>query len=91
MNFIRVAVLIVAGSFATFSVAQDRPPGGSVEGTVFNSVTGAGIGGASVVLAGNKSGRYEATSDAAGHFKITGVAPGSYRPDVKKDDGGFQC
>jgi hypothetical protein len=85
MKFIRVAVLIVTGSFATFSVAQDAPSGGIVEGTVINSVTGAGVGGASVVLAGNKSGRYETTSDAAGHFKITGIAAGSYRPDVKKD------
>ncbi len=85
MKSIRVAVLIATGSFAAFSTAQDAPSGGAVEGTVVNSVTGAGIAGASVVLAGNKSGRYEATSDAAGHFKITGVAPGNYRPDVKKD------
>ena len=85
MKSIRVVVLIVTGSFAAYSVAQDALPGGIVEGTVINSVTGAGIGGASVVLAGNKSGRYEATSDVAGHFKITGVASGSYRPDVKKD------
>jgi hypothetical protein len=73
------------GSLAEFSVAQDAQSGGIVEGSVINSVTGAGIGGASIVLAGNKSGRYEATSDAAGHFKIAGVAAGSYRPDVKKD------
>jgi hypothetical protein len=79
------AALIVAGSFAVFSLAQDAPSRGTVEGTVINTVTGAGIGGASVVLAGNRSGRYETTSDAAGHFKITGIAPGSYRPDVKKD------
>jgi Carboxypeptidase regulatory-like domain len=85
MKSIRVAVLIATGSFAAFSAPQDAPSGGAVEGTVVNSVTGAGIAGASVVLAGNKSGRYEATSDAAGHFKITGVVPGTYRPDVKKD------
>ena len=85
MNAIRVAALIATGTFAGFSVAQDRPPGGTVEGTVTNSITGAGIDGAAVVLAGNKSARYETTSDAAGHFKITGVAPGDYRPDVKKD------
>jgi hypothetical protein len=85
MKSIRVAVLIVTGSLAAFSVAQDAQSGGTVEGSVINSVTGAGIGGASVVLAGNKAGRYEATSDAAGHFRITGVASGSYRPDVKRD------
>jgi hypothetical protein len=85
MKSIRVAFLIGIGSFAAFSLAQDSTPGGTVEGTVINSVTGAGIDGASVLLAANGSGRYEAKSDAAGHFKITGVAPGSYRPDVKKD------
>ena len=87
MKPFRIAVLIAAGAFAAvaFLAAQTAPPSGSVEGTVVNSVTGAGIEGASVVLAGNKAGRYEATSDVAGHFRITGVAPGTYRPDVKKD------
>ncbi|MBZ5632172.1 MAG: carboxypeptidase-like regulatory domain-containing protein [Acidobacteriia bacterium] len=83
MKFIGVAVLI-ALFFAAFSAAQEAP-GGTVEGVVINSVTGAGIAGASVVLIANRSTRYETTSDAAGHFKITGMAPGSYRADVKKD------
>ena len=82
---VRIAILLATGCFAALSIAQDAPSGGAVEGTVVNSVTGAGIEGASVVLAGNKSGRYETKSDAAGHFRITGVAPGTYRPDVKKD------
>jgi hypothetical protein len=81
----RVAVLTAAGAFAAFSFAQDAPSGGIVEGTVVNSATGAGIGGASVVLFANPSPRYETTSDAAGHFKITGMTPGSYRTLVDKD------
>jgi hypothetical protein len=85
MKSIRVAVLIAVASFAAFSVAQDAPPGGTVEGTVINSVTGAGIGGALVTLAASQSNRYEATSDVAGHFKITGLAPGNYRTSVQKD------
>jgi hypothetical protein len=85
MKFTGVAVLIAAGFFAAFSAAQDAPPGGAVEGTVVNSVTGAGIDGASVVLFGSQSTRYKATSDAAGRFKITGIAPGSYRTNVEKD------
>src|SRR5579864_3605633 len=80
-----VAVLLATGAFAAFLAAQTASASGTVEGTVTNSVTGAGIDGASVALAGNKSGRYETTSDAGGHFRITGVAPGTYRPDVKKD------
>jgi hypothetical protein len=86
MRFIPAALLIAAaGSFAVFSVAQDAPPGGAVEGVVINSVTGAGIGGASVELLGNQSNRYQTTSDVAGHFKLTGVTPGSYLTSVSKD------
>ena len=81
---VRVFILLVAGYFAEVSVAQDTP-GGTVEGTVVNSATGAGIAGASVVLFASQSARYQTTSDALGHFKITGMAPGSYRTNVDKD------
>jgi len=83
MKLIHVAVLLAA--VAAFSIAQNTPPGGTVEGVVIDSVTGAGIGGASVVLRGNQSGKYETTSDVAGHFKITGIAPGNYRTTANKD------
>ncbi len=82
MKWIRVALPIAA---AAFLIAQDPPPGGAVEGTVINSVTGAGISGASVTFAASQSNRYQATSDVAGHFKITGMAPGNYRTSVEKD------
>jgi hypothetical protein len=81
----RVAVLIAAASIATLVAAQSAPPGGTVQGTVTSTVTGAGIAGASVVLSANRSTRYETTSDASGHFKITGLAPGNYRTTVEKD------
>lgn len=52
--------------------------GQSVEGTVINSVTGAGIGGAKVVLQRGETPAFSATADATGHFRIEGVNDGSY-------------
>ncbi|HLH41856.1 MAG TPA: carboxypeptidase-like regulatory domain-containing protein [Bryobacteraceae bacterium] len=78
----RVAMLVVA---APLLVAQNAPPGGAVEGTVINSATGAGIGGALVTFFGGSSARYSSTSDAVGHFKITGMTPGTYRASAEKD------
>jgi hypothetical protein len=82
MKLVTAIVLLPA---ATLLVAQDAQPGGTVEGTVVNSVTGAGIDGASVILFGGPSSRYNATTDAVGHFKITGIAPGNYRAQAEKD------
>jgi Carboxypeptidase regulatory-like domain len=77
--------LITLGIAATFLVAQDEPPGGAVEGTVINSATGASVGGASVVFFGNQSNHYDCTTDAVGHFKITGMTPGNYRANAAKE------
>jgi hypothetical protein len=52
--------------------------GQTVEGTVINSVTGAGIGGAKVVLQQGQTSAYSATADATGHFRIEGVKEGAY-------------
>jgi hypothetical protein len=80
MRLVPLAALLAAGPI---TLAQNPPAGGTVEGTVVNSVTGAGIGGASVTLfSGNQ---YQTTSDALGHFKITGIVPGGYRTSVGKD------
>ena len=76
------ATLVVTG---TLLVAQNPPPGGAVEGTVINSATGAGISGALVTFFGGPSARYNATSDAVGHFKISGMTPGTYRASAEKD------
>jgi len=80
MQSIRV---FAAFSVVAFLYAQDAPPGGSVEGTVINTLTGTGVAGASVFVNGSK--RYQTTTDAAGHFKITGMTPGSYRTSTEKD------
>jgi hypothetical protein len=74
----KLVTAIVLVSAATLLVAQDAP-GGAVEGTVVNSVTGAGINGASVILFGGPSSRYNATTDAVGHFKTFALAAGGPR------------
>ena len=51
--------------------------GQTVEGTVINSVTGAGIGGAKVTLQQGTL-AYAATTDAAGHFLVEDVKDGAY-------------
>jgi hypothetical protein len=80
----RALIFLAAGFFAGVLVAQNAPPGGTVEGTVTNTVTGVGISGASVTLLPARSG-YQATSDALGHFKIAGVPLGTYRVTASKD------
>src|SRR5690348_14430260 len=74
-----------AGVFVIVTaMAQQAPTGGSVEGRVINTVTGAGVPGASVTLfAAGK--RYQASADVAGAFKIADVAPGNYRASAEKD------
>ena len=50
----------------------------TVEGTVSDSVTGAGIAGVTATLEQAGKSVYSATSDAQGRFRITGVADGIY-------------
>ncbi|HEY6346804.1 MAG TPA: carboxypeptidase-like regulatory domain-containing protein [Bryobacteraceae bacterium] len=69
---------------ATLLTGQDAPTG-AVEGTVINPVTGAGIAGARVVFSSGPRSQFESTSDATGHFRIAGMAPGTYRPSAEKD------
>jgi protocatechuate 3,4-dioxygenase beta subunit len=55
---------------------------GVVEGAVVNSVTRAGIGGVTVeVTRADGPWRTSATTDAAGRFRISGLAPGKYRAE----------
>src|SRR5258707_994170 len=63
------------------------PPGtqkpGRVEGTVTNSVTGAGVKKAEIALNGNGgSAARGAITDATGHFAFENVAPGQYSMQV---------
>jgi len=78
-------------ALSRLAFAQDHLPAGAVEGTVVNTATGAGISGASVTLHGNRSTLSAATSDAAGHFKITGVPPGEYFTTANKDGFAFSA
>jgi Carboxypeptidase regulatory-like domain len=60
-----------------------------VEGSVFNSATGAPIGGASIQISGSQisgseGATYRATSDAQGAFRFDGVADGTYKAELAK-------
>ena len=70
--------------FAGLAFAQSA----SVEGTVLNSATHAGIPEASVTLWTQKGVRYNAVTDASGTFRITGVLPGEY--SVRFQKSGFE-
>jgi protocatechuate 3,4-dioxygenase beta subunit len=62
--------------------------GGSVEGTVTDSATHAGIPGVSVTLSALKgAGGGTTTSDSSGTFRITGVDPGEY--NLRFDKPGY--
>jgi hypothetical protein len=84
MNGPGSALLIAFGAFTALLIAQTPSPRGSVEGTVVNGATGAGIGGATVTLVAPPN-RYDTTSDATGHFTIAGMLPGNYRAAAGKD------
>lgn len=70
--------------FATLAHSQNA----TVEGNVSNSVTHAGIAGATVTLSTRGRESYHATSDASGIFRIAGVQPGEYR--VRYQKPGFE-
>jgi protocatechuate 3,4-dioxygenase beta subunit len=56
----------------------------TVEGTVLNSATHAGVPEVKVTLWTPKGARYDATTDASGAFRIAGVQPGEYRSRYEK-------
>jgi hypothetical protein len=77
-----VAILLLFGFIA---LAQENLR--VLEGSVVNSVTGAGIDGAKITLQGiGKGGLKDPVSitDAMGDFQISGIAPGDYRVLVQK-------
>jgi protocatechuate 3,4-dioxygenase beta subunit len=74
------AVLLLFGAVALFG--QDAT--GVIEGSVVNSVTGAGIEGATVRLSANSAPLYQAMTDATGSFRIAGIKPGEYRTSAQK-------
>jgi hypothetical protein len=69
--------------FALSCLAQST---GSVEGTVVDRVTGAGIPGASITFYIRTQAVFaEATTDASGEFRIFGMKPGSYEVRFEKE------
>jgi hypothetical protein len=80
------ALICALPLFAGALLAQE---GVVVEGTVVDKNTGVGISGVTVQLAALNRNRYEATTGAAGIFRIAGVKPGDYRWSAEKD-GFFQ-
>jgi len=68
-------------SVSAFAWAQD---GASLDGTVINSVTHAGIGGVDVRVFSKDSTRYQTTTDAAGAFHISGMKEGDYSSSLEK-------
>jgi Carboxypeptidase regulatory-like domain len=74
------AVLLLFSALALF--AQDAA--GVIEGSVVNSVTGAGIEGATVRISSKNNGHYQAVTDATGSFHIPGIKPGDYNPAATK-------
>jgi Carboxypeptidase regulatory-like domain len=77
----RCALLLLFGLTA---LAQDKTA--VVTGTVVNSVTGAGIDGATVALAprSKNNAAYHAVTDATGSFSISGVKLGEYTSVAQK-------
>ena len=58
---------------------------GSVEGSVLNSATHAGIGGVSVKLFTREGVRYETSTDASGKFTIVNMKEDEYSSTVERD------
>ncbi len=72
--------------FPLIALAQDNLR--VLEGSVVNSITGAGIDGATVILILITNNRaepdYQAVTDVAGNFRISGVKPGEYISHAQK-------
>jgi hypothetical protein len=70
-------------AFATALLAQT--PGGSVEGRILNSATGAGVGGVGIRLLDRQRTVLTATTDDTGAFRIGGLKDGQYDLSYQKD------
>lgn len=73
-------VVVPANGTATANLVL-RPNFGTLTGRITNSVTGAGVPGASITVFG-AGGTFRTTSDAAGNYTITRLPAGSYAMHV---------
>jgi protocatechuate 3,4-dioxygenase beta subunit len=81
MNYVLLVGLVSACAFA----APPAPGTGSIEGHVFNSLTGAPVRKVVVELMTSQFWiRLSAETDAAGGFQFTGLPPGSYSLSAKR-------
>ncbi len=81
-------LLLTAFLSAGILAAQSNPAAGTLEGHVYNSLTGAPLRKASVILTmSTASARLVADTDADGKFQFTGLPPGTYRLSASR--GGF--
>ncbi|MCX6625476.1 MAG: carboxypeptidase-like regulatory domain-containing protein [Acidobacteria bacterium] len=72
--------LILAVLLPVFLTALPETPTASLEGTVLDSVTGAPVAGARVVLENRvKRSEYHVLTDSQGQFAFHGAAPGKYK------------
>jgi protocatechuate 3,4-dioxygenase beta subunit len=78
------ASALIAFSFAHALFAQS---GSTVEGTVTNSITGAGVPGVTVRLFSQQGAHYETITDQSGNYSIAGMPPGEY--DSRFEKTGF--
>lgn len=70
--------------------SNTAPKKASISGQVVREGSGAPLGRVNIVLrpssgSGGEESSLSATSDAAGHFNISGIAPGGYRLHVSRD------
>ena len=71
--------------FFLLALLQAAPPGGSIQGAVFNSAN-EGISGARVEMAGGPQGPISTRTDGQGRFIFSNVPVGRYRLSVKKEE-----
>jgi hypothetical protein len=68
-------ISVLCGLFAAALLAQS---GGTVDGIVVDSATGAGISGVTVYFGTDQGAHYETVTDESGAFHLAGMQPGEY-------------
>jgi Carboxypeptidase regulatory-like domain len=77
-GWIRAAICVLSAGFAVYAPAQTTQ--GLISGRLVDSVTGRGVGGASISATGSTEAK--ATSDPSGYYYLPLLSPASYRVRV---------